>query len=397
MESKLLEHLIAIRRQIHANPELGYHEIETSNLISGELCELNIPFCKNIAKTGIIGILKKGEGPCIALRADMDALPMEEKTNLSFKSIKKGILNNKEVPIMHACGHDIHTTILLGAIHLLKYMPFNGTIKFLFQPSEEGVYDDLNGRSGGDNFVNLGVLDNVQSAIGLHVHPQIPVGKMAFKTGPALASTCFFEIEIIGRSSHAGVAPQNGIDAIYISGQLITAIQAVVTRYSSPTEPRVISITKINGGVAPNVIANKVILEGTIRAFDEITYAEMLKRLEDILNGFAISFGAEIKIRYPLNYPTLMNDEKIHFKLLDTLNQVFGKENIVPVGQLLGGEDFAFIARKIPSFFYYLGARDTNLNVHNIHEEEVIFNEDCIPYGSTFLANAAVELLKKIN
>lgn len=395
MQKALLNNLIQIRRQIHSNPELGYQEYATASLVCSELDALEIPYQRDIAKTGVVAELQKGRGPCIALRADMDALPLKENTSLPFKSAKQAKnYQGETVSVMHACGHDLHTTILLGAAHLLKVIDFEGTIKFLFQPSEEGINGGPNAKSGGENFVDMGFLDDVNAALGLHVHPLIPIGKIAFKTGLALAATNFFEIEIIGKSAHAGVSPEEGIDAIYIAGQLITAIQSLVSRYSSPMEPKVISLTGIRGGTAPNIIANRVVLEGTMRAFDEQTYNKMISKLQDIVKGFELCFGAKIKVSYPLNYPALKNDTEIHKKLQHVLEETFGKENVLPVGQLLGGEDFAFIAKKVPSFFYYLGARDTGSEAFNIHDERVIFNEDCIPLGAEFLAASAVELVR---
>jgi amidohydrolase len=398
MQEALLNKLIKIRRQIHSNPELGYQEYSTASLVCFELDSLGIPYQRDIATTGVIAVLQKGNGPCVALRADMDALPLKENTSLEFKSTKQAKNHHGQtVPVMHACGHDLHTTILLGAAHLLKDIDFKGTIKFLFQPSEEGINGGPNLKSGGENFVDMGYLENVNAALGLHVHPLIPTGKIAFKTGLALAATNFFEIEIIGKSAHAGVSPEEGIDAIYIAGQLITAIQSLVSRYSSPMEPKVISLTGIQGGTAPNIVANKVFLEGTMRAFDEKTYNIMIAKLQDILKGFEVCFGAKISVTYPLNYPALKNDPEIHKKLERVLEKNFRLENVLPVGQVMGGEDFAFIAKKVPSFFYYLGARDTGPESFNIHDERVVFNEGCIPFGAEFLASGAVELLQNLN
>ena len=197
MQKELFEKLVSIRRLLHSNPELGYQEVETANLICKELDALGIPYRKGIAKTGVVATLTKGEGPCVALRADMDALPIEEENDLSFKSEKKlQIQNSSEIPLMHACGHDMHTTMLLGAAAILKDKNFNGSVKFIFQPSEEGVYDDPEKKSGGQRIVESGELDNVRSALSLHVHPLLPVGKVAYKLGQALACANFFKIEI---------------------------------------------------------------------------------------------------------------------------------------------------------------------------------------------------------
>lgn len=389
-----MDNLISIRRQLHANPELGYQEYETAELICRELDKLGIPYKKNIAKTGVVATLSKGEGPGIVLRADMDALPIRENTELAFKSTKQTNAGNHDVPLMHACGHDVHVTMLLGAAALLKDADYKGTIKFIFQPSEEGTYDDPEKKSGGQRMVEAGELDDVKAALALHVHPLLPVGKVAYKLGQALACANFFRIEITGRMAHAAVAPHLGIDAILISSHIIQAVSSIAHKYIPPHEPTVISFTKINGGIAPNVIADKVVLEGTVRALDLSTFNTVLARIEKIIQAAMLSFDADIKISYDLNYPSLLNDKTIHEKVSGPLESVFGKQNIIPVDAILGSEDFAFYSRKVPSMFYFLGAQDTAEKTYFLHDSKVVFNEGCIPYGSQLLAEGALALLK---
>ncbi|MFL5753548.1 MAG: M20 family metallopeptidase [Bacteroidia bacterium] len=394
MDKELFDKLVAVRRLLHANPELGYQEFETSALICKELDELKIPYRKEIARTGIVATLKKGDGPCIALRADMDALPIKEENNLAFKSTK--IIkrqNGSDIPLMHACGHDMHTAMLLGSAALLKDIDFNGTVKFIFQPSEEEVYDDPEKKSGGQRIVESGELNDVKAALGLHVHPLLPVGKVAYKLGQALACANFFKIKIGGKMAHAAVAPHLGIDAILISSHLIQSISSIVSKYIPPHEPTVISFTKINGGIAPNVIADKVVLEGTVRALDLSTFNQVIERIEKIIEGTKILFGCEIQIEYNLSYPSLLNDKKVHDDISGTLSGIFGNENIIPVEAILGSEDFAFYSRKVPSMFYFLGARDSAENAYFLHDSKVIFNEDCIPYGSRLLCEGALALM----
>ena len=395
MNKDLLNKLVSIRRQIHANPEIGYQEHETAALICKELDALKIPYKKGIAKTGIIATLKKGEGPCIALRADMDALPIKEDNSLSFKSDKKIKADNRpDIPLMHACGHDLHSTMLLGAAALLKDTDFNGSIKFVFQPSEEDVYDDPDKKSGGQRMVESGELDDIKAALALHVHPLLPVGKLAYKLGQALACANFFKIEITGKMAHAAVAPHLGIDAVLIASHLIQSVSSIVGKYIAPHEPTVISFTKINGGIAPNVIADKVIVEGTVRALDITTYQQVLERINKIIEGTMSSFGCKITIEYNLNYPSLLNDKNVHNQLSGSLENIFGKQNIIPVDAILGSEDFAFFSRKVPSMFYFLGAMDVAEKCYFLHDSKVIFNEECIPYGSDLLSQGALELLK---
>ncbi len=395
MDSELLNRLIAIRRTIHANPEIGYREYQTADLVGSELKKLGIPFKRGIAGTGIVATLAKGEGPCVALRADMDALPIFEETQLDFKSTKtmkdeRGL----DIPLMHACGHDIHTTMLLGAAALLKKADFEGKVKFIFQPSEEGVYDDPEKKSGGQRIVEAGELDEVKAALGLHVHPLLPVGKLAYKLGQALACANFFKIEITGKMAHAAVAPHLGIDAILVASNLIQSVSAITAKYIPPHEPIVISFTKISGGVAPNVIADKVVIEGTVRALDLDTFNQVLARMEKIIKGTMVSFDAQIKIEYNLNYPSLLNDKEIHQQMSEPLSKVFGNANILPIDAILGSEDFAFYSRKVPSMFYFLGAKDDAEKCYFLHDSKVVFNEACIPFGAKLLCEGALRLME---
>lgn len=396
MKEELHKHLVDIRRKIHANPELGYRETETANLVCAELGRLGIPYRGGIAKTGVVADLKKSEGPVVVLRADMDALPIKENTDLPFRSTK--LMKNAsgaDIPLMHACGHDLHTTMLLGAAHLLKDIDFKGTIRFIFQPSEEDVYDDEEKKSGGQRIVEAGELDGVKAALGLHVHPLLPSGKVAYKLGQALACANFFRIEVKGRMAHAAVAPHLGIDAILVASTIINNVSAIAAKYIAPHEPTVISFTRINGGVAPNVIADHVVLEGTIRALDLDTFNSVKDRMEKIVQSVAASFDAEARLSYNLNYPSLLNDKSVHGAMGETLQAVFGQGNIIPIEAILGSEDFAFYSRKVPSMFYFLGAQVAEGPAYFLHDSRVVFNEDCIPYGSRLLADGAISLLNK--
>lgn len=388
MDAQLTDRLIKIRREIHATPELGYEEQNTSRLVKHELDRLGIDYISNIAGTGVIATLRRGEGPCVALRADMDALPMQEETGLPFSST----VNGK----MHACGHDIHTTILVGAAALLKETDFRGTVKFLFQPSEEGPANDPEKKSGARKFVEAGHLDDVQAALGLHVDPSLPVGQISYALGPALACTGFFTIEVRGKAAHAGASPQLGIDAVLIASQLVQSAQAIISRHTPPMETAVLSFTKINGGVAPNVIADKVVLEGTIRALDLGIYEGVVAHLQKIMDGLQIIHQTEIIFDLYFTIPSVLNNKEIHQHLQGSLTGVFTEQNVLEKVPLLAGEDFCYYSRKVPSMFYLLGAQDPSSPGYYLHHPKVIFNEACIPFGASFLARGAVELLERL-
>ena len=384
----LLKDLIKIRRTLHENPEVGYQEFETARLIAGKLEELGIPFEKEVANTGtgIIASIRKGEGPCVLLRADIDALPITEKTGLPFSSRKENT--------MHACGHDVHTTMLLGAAHLLKDLPFEGEVRLVFQPAEEGCYDDPERKSGGQRIVESGALDGVSAALALHVHPLLETGKITYARGQALGSATFFTIEVTGKSGHAGAAPHLAIDAILVAANIIQNVQSIVSRNVAPMQPAVISISVIHGGEKENIVADKVIMKGTIRALDLATYQKVVARMKELLHGIEISFGAKIDFSITLEYPSLLNDDQVHGLLKDPLNKVFGEENVTEMEPMLAGEDFAFYSRKVPSMFYFIGARDIADEVYFLHHPSIIVNEGCIPYGAAFLAEGALQLLK---
>jgi amidohydrolase len=385
MKNELLDHLIAIRRKLHKFPELGYQEFKTSALVCAELEALKIPYKKNIAVTGVVATLKKGEGPCIVLRADMDALPLQEETGLPFSS--------RVDRVMHACGHDVHTTMLLGACHLLKEKDFNGTIKFVFQPSEEGTSNDPERKSGGEVMMESGELVDASAALALHVQPLLETGKISFALGQAMAANACFQLVVEGKYGHAAF-PHLGVDAIVVATHLIQAVQSLVTRYTSPTEPVVISFTQIHGGVAPNVTAEKVQLTGTIRALDMQTFNSVIERLKLMITGIETSFSVTVTLDFDLHYPTLINDPETHLKLESSLNTIFGKDNVLETKAVLASEDFAFYSRKIPCMFYFLGARADVPAPFFLHHPKMVVNENCISYGVDFFADGALSLLK---
>lgn len=386
MKEEFKDQLIAIRRHLHQIPEIGYDEHETSAFVCKILDEIGVDYQKGFAKgTGVLAEIKKGEGKTVLLRADMDALPMQEITELEFSSKKPGM--------MHACGHDMHTTMLLGAIMKLKDSDFNGKIKFIFQPSEEGAYEDEDRKSGGQRVVEEGILDDVDFALALHVNPLAPVGMLNFTHGTALACAGNFTIEIFGKSSHAGAAPHMAIDAVLIGASLVQNLQTIVSRNVAPVEEGVVSISTFHGGTAPNVIADYVKMTGTLRAMTDENFEMIKSRILKIINGTSEAFGAEIKFTLNSHYLSVINDRKVYDELENIGKNIFplGLHEIPPT---LGAEDFSFYSRKVPAMFYFLGAMSEQKGAYFLHHPKVIFNEDCMSLGADFLAQSALKLLK---
>lgn len=385
MEDQLFQQLLQIRRKIHQTPELGFHEFKTSALIQQHLKDLGISF-EIVAATGILVTLKKGEGATVVLRADMDALPLKENTGLSFSSEIENA--------MHACGHDLHTTMLLGSIYLLKDKNFEGTIKFLFQPSEEGnLRSPEPGKSGGQIIAETGKLKDAKAVIGLHVNPLMEVGTLGHAAGEALANVCNFIIRVIGKSGHAG-ALEHVIDPVLISSQLIVAAQSIIS-HTAPTQPAVLAFTttEILGEPAYNIIPETVVLKGSLRVLNLETYNLIVDKLKTLIRGMEISYSCRIEIEFTAYYPSLLNDAGINQLLRPVQEKIFG-ENVISQGGQLIAEDFAFYSRQVPAVFYFLGAREGDGEAYFLHHPKVMFNENCIPFGSTFLTEAALQLLR---
>jgi amidohydrolase len=386
IDTTLFDKLVTIRRQLHQNPELGFREFKTSALVQEHLHAVGIPF-EIVAGTGVIGTLKKGEGPAIILRADMDALPVVEDTGLPFHSVNPGV--------MHACGHDLHTTILLGAAFLLKDTAFAGTVQLVFQPSEEGnARSPEKGKSGGQLIIESGKLNNAQAALGLHVHPFLPLGQLGYKNGEALANVGNFSITITGKGGHPG-AMEHVTDPVLISAQLIVDAQSIIS-HAAPLQPAVIAFTHTESLAPPsfNVIPQSVLLQGSLRALNIDTYQKLVAKLRALVKGLEISYSCQIELDFSAYYPSLLNDPAVQDQLRPVQDKIFGKNNLREVPGQLIGEDFAFYSRLMPAQFYFLGAQTDPDNSFYLHHPKVIFNEECIKFGAAFLAEGAMTLMK---
>ena len=381
-----LENIINIRRDLHAHPELAMEEIRTAGIVKSELEKLDFEVQDKIGNTGVVGLLRgNSEGKTIILRADMDALPLDELTDLPFKSNVPGK--------MHACGHDVHTSILLGAAKVLANFKdeIKGNIKFVFQPAEEA-----NPTGGARYMIKDCVLENpkVDAALALHIW-DLPVGQVGIRTSTMMAQSDRIYITVKGKSAHAS-QPQNGVDAIVVAGHIITALQTVVSRNVDPMESAVVTIGTIKGGNRYNVVCDKVVMEGTVRIFNTSIAELMPRRIKGIAENVAKAFDCECEVEYVQGYSMTVNDEELALKVIESFENTLGSENvIIPDQPASGGEDFSEFSKVIPSVYYWLGMK-SELNTNNavLHNPNLIVDEDCIPVGIKTLSMAALDLLQ---
>ncbi len=387
LSNKHFPKLVKLRREFHQYPELGYSEFNTSERVARELKRLGIKVRAGVAKTGVVGVLAgKKKGKTVALRADMDALPITEETNLPYKSKRPGL--------MHACGHDAHMACVIGAAVILSELKDDlpGNVKFIFQPSEESP------PGGAKPMIREGVLENpkVSGIFGLHCDSAIPIGKIGVKEGPFMAQADSFDITIKGISAH-GARPHDGIDAIVAASQAIQVLQTIVSRKIDPLQPVVISLGKIQGGTKRNIICSEVRLEGTARSLTKDVAQRIPRLIENMLSGVAKSSGASFELDYRKGYPVLINHPKATDLARNTISQLFGKRAIVEIKKpLMGAEDFAFFLQKVPGTFLRLGIRNPKKKaVYPWHHPKFAVDEDAIGIGASLLAGLAFDFLNR--
>lgn len=350
--------VIEWRRYIHKNPELSNREIKTGAYIASHLKKLGLEVKTGVGKTGVVGILKGGKpGPVVALRADMDALPVHERTDLPFKSIDSADYLGQKVPVMHACGHDTHIAILMGTAEVLSKERKNvpGTVVFIFQPAEEGPPGNEEG--GAPLMIKEGVMDNpkVDAIFGLHINSQTEIGKIKYTSGPFMASSDWFTIKVHGRSSH-GASPWSGIDPIVVAAQIVMGLQTIVSRQMELTKaPVVITVGKINGGVRNNIIPEELIMLGTIRTLDTKMQKEVHEKIKLAASKIAEASGATADVTIDTKTEVTYNNPDLVNMMLPSLQAAAGKENVIKTEWTTGAEDFSFYGDKAPAFFFNLG------------------------------------------
>lgn len=356
--TSILPEMIQWRRYLHEHPELSNREVKTAEYVAAYLKKLGLEVQTGIAKTGVVAILKGGKpGPVIALRADMDGLPVKERVNVPFASKAEGEYLGEKVPVMHACGHDTHMAILMGTASVLSKMKADifGTVKFIFQPAEEGSPGDEEG--GAPLMIKEGVMDNpkVDVVFGLHINSATPIGEIRYKSGAEMAASDWFTIKVKGKQSH-GSQPWAGVDPIVIAAQIIDGLQTIVSRQQNLTKaPVVITVGKIHSGVRSNIIPEELVMEGTIRTLDEQMHKDVHERIRNTATHIAAAGGASVEVEITNKTKVTYNDPALVKQMLPSLEAAAGKENVAETEWTTGAEDFSFYGDKAPAFFFFLG------------------------------------------
>jgi amidohydrolase len=383
---KLFDYTRDLRRDFHLHPELGFQEVRTAGIVAKELQALGLEVSTGVGKTGVVALLEGAKpGPTLLLRADMDALPIVEQTGAEYASQNSGV--------MHACGHDGHTAILLTVAKMLHAVrdELPGTVKLVFQPAEEG-------QGGAEGMLADGVLDNpkVDVALGLHVWNEQPVGWLGLVAGPAMAGTEIFKVRISGKGGH-GAIPHLAVDPLLAGAQIVSALQSIVSRNVAPLKSAVVSVTTFHGGEAFNVIPPYVELTGTIRSFDLDVRAMVLRRFDEIVNGVAAGLGCTAEIEHTRMTPALINAAKTTQVALEVARRVFPQAEIATNGPVtMGGEDFAYMLEKVPGLFMFVGSANAAKGLdYGHHHPKFDFDEAALPRAAALMAATAVELLSR--
>ncbi|HIQ11259.1 MAG TPA: amidohydrolase [Caldilineales bacterium] len=382
----LLPNLIAIRRHLHQWPELSFQEYETSAFVAKQLHDLGVPHDIEVARTGVVGYVGKGDGPTLALRADMDALPILEENDVPYRSRREGV--------MHACGHDAHTTMLLGAAMLLKGVEdqLPGQVKLIFQPAEEIIGGD--GYSGAKLMVEEGVVDDVDAIIGIHVDPTLVVGTVGVRPGPMMAAADRIEIDILGKKAHGAYA-YLGADAIVLAAQVILAAQTIISRRIPAVQEGVITFGEIHGGVRDNIISDRVHLTGTVRSFDPAIRDQIEKELEEVVS-IVQKMGGNYRYHYARGNPPVINDGQLTGFLARMAKQVLGPDQVVEAAKTAGAEDFSWYMKRTRGTFMRVGVKHPDWpEVRPLHTPIFDIDERALAVGAAVIAQSAIRWLQE--
>jgi amidohydrolase len=369
--------VVALRRDFHIYPELGYEETRTAGIVAARLRALGIEVREGVGVTGVVGTLRGGKpGPTVLVRADMDALPVEEDNDWEWKSSVAGK--------MHACGHDAHTAIGLTVARLLaaEREELAGNVVFMFQPAEEGL-------GGASRMIADGLLDTLPDyALALHVWSELEAGTVAVSPGPVMASADFFKARIIGKGGH-GAIPQQTIDPIAVAAHLITALQTVVSRNLAPLSPGVVTIGKVWAGSSPNIIPNEAILEGTVRAFDETVRATLERRCREIVLELPLAFGAKSEFEYQVGYPPTISDAGVAEIVRTAATAIVGEANVMPFAGTMGAEDMSLVLQKVPGCYFFVGGGNEAIGaIYPHHHPKFNICESSLSIGARTLVEA---------
>ncbi|MXY26435.1 MAG: amidohydrolase [Acidobacteria bacterium] len=386
---RLVPQITEIRHHIHEHPELGNREVETAALVADHLRELGFDDVRTgIAHTGVVGILRGGRpGPVIAVRADMDALPVTEETDLPFRSTRRTTYLGQEVGVMHACGHDVHTAVQLGVASILKALQDDlpGTVMFIFQPAEEGPPPGEKG--GAALMLEEGVFDELrpEAIFGLHASAHLDVGKAVYTPGGALAAVDHFRVTIRGRQSH-GAAPHLGVDPVVMAAQAVSTLQTIRSRNLPPLAPSVVTVGMIRGGTRFNIIPGEVRLEGTVRTYDPEVQNTVERRMREILDGVTRAGGGSFELDYDRITPVTINDLTLTERSVPSLRDALGADNVAVADPWMAGEDFSLFANEVPGFFYLLGTLAPGTTSGDHHSPTFRADDSALPMGMRSMA-----------